>query len=157
LFALRVVCQHSASAGNRRNAEDDAFHRYYNLLRTIGLSTAEDVVRPTPTWLVCRIDVPEPVERYFRQGFQCWHVEWVEVMGVEGIVLPIDPVLLSLQTIVGLSEEVRDQAENSARMRLVAQPGVVTWIGWRSNMPGLQPGSGPINYWQRSGNGARRR
>ena len=33
---------------------------------------------------------------------------------------------MSLQTIVGLSEEVRDHAENSGRVRLVAQPGVVT-------------------------------
>ena len=40
--------------------------------------------------------------------------------------LPTDPVLLSLQTIVGLAEEVRDQAENSGRVRLVAQPGAVS-------------------------------
>jgi hypothetical protein len=37
-----------------------------------------------------------------------------------------DPVLLSLQTIVGLTEEVRDQAVNSGRVRLVAQPGAVS-------------------------------
>ena len=112
----------------------DAFHHYYDLLRTIGLSTTEDMIHPTRTWLVCRIGVPEPVERYFLQGFQRWHVEWVEVIGVEGIVLPTDPVLLSLQTIVGLTEEVRDQAENSGRVRLVAQPGAVSWIAWRSSM-----------------------
>jgi hypothetical protein len=48
------------------------------------------------------------------------------VIGVEGIVLPTDPVLLSLQTIVGLTEEVRDHAEDAGRVRLVAQPGAVT-------------------------------
>ena len=40
--------------------------------------------------------------------------------------LPTDPVLLSLQTIVGLTEEVRDRGENSGRVRLVAQPGAVS-------------------------------
>jgi hypothetical protein len=104
----------------------DAFHRYYDLLRTIGLSTSEDLIHPTRTWLVCRIGVPEPVERYFLQGFHRWHVEWIEVIGVDGIVLPTDPVLLSLQTIVGLTEELRDHAENSGRVRLVAQPGAVS-------------------------------
>jgi hypothetical protein len=108
------------------NAEDDAFHRYYDLLRTIGLSTTEDMVHPTRTWLVCRIDVPKPMERYFLQGFHRWHVEWVDVIGTKGIVLPTDPVLLSLQTIVGLSGEVRDHGENSGRVRLVAQPGAVS-------------------------------
>jgi hypothetical protein len=48
------------------------------------------------------------VERYFLQGFQRWHVEWIEVIGVEGLVLPTDAVLLSLQTIVGLAEGPRD-------------------------------------------------
>jgi hypothetical protein len=33
----------------------DAFHRYYDLLRTIGLSTTEDLIHPTRTWLVCRV------------------------------------------------------------------------------------------------------
>ena len=84
------------------------------------------MIHPTRTWLVCRIGVPEPVERYFLQGFHRWHVEWIEVVSVEGIVLPTDPVLLSLQTIVGLTEEVRDHAENSGRVRLVAQPGAVS-------------------------------
>ncbi len=59
---------------------------------------------------MCRIGVPEPAERYFLQGFHRWHVEWVEVIGVEGIVLPTKPVLLSLQTIVGLKEEAHDPA-----------------------------------------------
>jgi hypothetical protein len=106
--------------------EDDAFHRYYDLLRTIGLSTTEDMIHPTRTWLVCQIGVPEPAERYFLQGFHRWHIEWIEVVSPEGIVLPTDPVLLSLQTIVGLTEEVRDHAENSGRVRLVAQPGAVS-------------------------------
>jgi hypothetical protein len=48
------------------------------------------------------------------------------VIAVESIVLPTDPVLLSLQTIVGLSEGVREHAENSGRVRLVAQPGAVS-------------------------------
>ena len=104
----------------------DAFRHYYDLLRTIGLSTTEDMIHPTCTYLVCRIGVPEPAERYFLQGFQRWHVEWVEVISVEGIVLLTDPVLMSLQTIVGLTEEVRDQAENSGRVRLIARPGAVT-------------------------------
>ena len=103
----------------------DAFHHYYDLLRTISLSTTEDMIHPTRTWLVCRIGVPEPVERYFLQGFHRWHIEWVEVISVEGIVLPTDPVLLSLQTIVGLTEEVRDHGENSGNVRLVARPGAV--------------------------------
>jgi len=84
------------------------------------------MIHPSRTWLICRIGVPEPVERYFLQGFHRWHIEWVEVIGVEGIVLPTDPMLLSLQTIVGLTEEVRDRAENSGRVRLVAQPGAVS-------------------------------
>jgi hypothetical protein len=103
----------------------DAFRHYYDLLRTIGLSTTEDVVHPTRTWLICRIAVPEPVERYFLQGFHRWHIEWVEVIAVEGIVLPTDAVLLSLQTIVGLSEEVSDHGENLGRVRLVARSGAV--------------------------------
>ena len=76
--------------------------------------------------MIIGISVPEPAERYFLQGFHRWHVEWIEVVSVEGIVLPTDPVLLSLQTIVGLAEEVRDQAENSGHVRLVAQPGAVS-------------------------------
>jgi len=108
------------------DADSDAFHCYYDLLRTIGLSTTEDMIHPTRTWLVYCVGVPEPAERYFLQGFQRWHIEWVEVVSVEGVVLPTDPVLLSLQTIVGLAEEVRDHAEYSERVRLVAQPGAVS-------------------------------
>jgi hypothetical protein len=108
------------------NAEEDAFLTYYDLLRTIGLSTTEDMIHPTRTWLICRIAVPEPVERYFLQGFQRWHVEWLEVVSPEGVVLPSDPVLMSLQTIVGLTEKVHDRAENSGRVRLVAQPGAIS-------------------------------
>ncbi len=77
----------------------DAFHHYYDLLRTISLSTTEDMIHPTRTWLVCRVGVSEPVERYFLQGFHRWHVEWIEVVSPEGIVLPSDPVSMSLQTI----------------------------------------------------------
>jgi hypothetical protein len=121
LFAS-ILRQHTASI----DESVDAFRHYYDLLRTIGLSTTEDMIHPMRTWLVCRIGVLEPVERYFLQGFHRWHVEWIEVVGVEGIVLSSDPVLLSLQTIVGLTEEVRDQAENSGRVRLVAQPGAVS-------------------------------
>ena len=83
------------------NTEDDALHRYYDLLRTIGLSTTEDMTHPTHTWLRCCIGVPELVERYFLPGFQRWHVEWIEMVSVEGIVLPTDPVLMSLQTMRG--------------------------------------------------------
>ena len=84
------------------------------------------MIHPTRTWLVCRIGVPEPVERYFLQGFHRWHIEWLEVVSPEGIVLPTDPVLMSLQTITGLTEEVRDHGENSGRVRLVARPGAVS-------------------------------
>ena len=101
----------------------DAFLHYYDLLRTIGLSTTEDMIHPTRTWLICRVAVPEPVERYFLQGFHRWQVEWLDVVSPEGIVLPTDPVLMSLQTIVGLSEATRDHTENSGNVRLVAQPG----------------------------------
>ena len=41
------------------------------------------------------------------------------------IVLPTDPVLMSLQTIVGLTEEVRDHAESSGNVRLIARSGAV--------------------------------
>jgi hypothetical protein len=104
----------------------DGFHHYYDLLRTIGLSITEDMIHLTRTWLICCIDVLEPIERYFLQGFHRWHVEWVEVIGVDGIVLPSDPILMSLQTIVGLTEDTCDQAENSGRVRLVAQPDAVS-------------------------------
>jgi hypothetical protein len=107
------------------NESADAFHHYYDLLRTISLSTTEDMIHPTRTWLVCRIGVPEPVERYFLQGFHRWHVEWLEVVSPEGIVLTSDPILMSLQTIVGLSEGPRDSRENSGNVRLVARPGAV--------------------------------
>jgi hypothetical protein len=104
----------------------DASLHYYDLLRTIGLSTTEDMIHPARTWLMCRTAVPEPIERYFLQGFHRWHIEWVEVVSPEGIVLASDPVLLSLQTILGLSEEVRDTLEDSGRVRLVARPGAVS-------------------------------
>jgi hypothetical protein len=129
------------------NAEDDAFHRYYDLLRTIGLSTTEDLIHPTRTWLICRLGVLEPVERYFLQGFQRWHVEWVEVIGVEGLVLPSDPVLLSLQTIVGLAEEVRDHGENSGRVRLVAQPGAVSLDRVAQQFARVTTGIGTDQLW----------
>jgi hypothetical protein len=40
----------------------DAFLHYYDLLRTIRLSTTEDTIHPRSTWLVCHIGMPEPVE-----------------------------------------------------------------------------------------------
>jgi hypothetical protein len=104
----------------------DAFQRYYDLLRTIGLSPSEDMIHPSRTWLMCRIAVPEPVERYFLQGFHRWHIEWIEGVSPDGVVLPSDPVLMSLQTIVGLIEETRDSLEDSSRVRLVARPGAVS-------------------------------
>jgi hypothetical protein len=108
------------------NAEDDAFLHYYDLLRTIGLSTTEDTIHPTRTWLVCRLGVPEPAARYFLRGFHRWHIEWIEIVSVEGIVLPTDPILMSLQSIVGLTEATRDHDENSGRVLLVARPGAVS-------------------------------
>jgi len=76
--------------------------------------------------MICRVGVPEPAERYFLQGFHRWQVEWVEVVAVEGFVLLSDPVLLSLQTIVSLTEEVRSPTENFRRVRSVAQRGAVS-------------------------------
>ena len=76
--------------------------------------------------MIIGISVPEPAERYFLQGFHRWHVEWIEVIGVEGIMLPTDPMLLSLQTIVGLAEEECDHTENSGRVRLAAHRGAVS-------------------------------
>ena len=114
----------------------DAFRRYYDLMRTIGLSTTEDMIHPSRTSLICRISVPEPVERYFLQGFQRWHIEWVEVVGVEGIVLPTDPVLLSLQTIVGLTEEVRDTLRIRVRCAWSRNLGRCPWIAWHNSMRG---------------------
>lgn len=84
------------------------------------------MIHLTRTWLICRLGVPEDVERYFLQGFHRWHVEWIEVVSPEGVVLPSDPILMSLQTIVGLTEEVLDSLEESGRARLVARPGAVT-------------------------------
>jgi hypothetical protein len=114
------------TGGTTHDESLDAFRQYHDLLHTIGLLTTENMILPTRTWLACLIGVPEPVERNFLQGFQRWQVEWVDVVSVEGLVLPTDPVLMSLQTIVGLTEEVRDQAENSGRERLVAQSGAVS-------------------------------
>ncbi len=44
----------------------------------------------------------------------------------DGIVLPSDPVLISLQTIVGLKEKACDSLEVAGRVRLAAQPGAVS-------------------------------
>ena len=68
----------------------------------------------------------EPAGRDFLQGFHRWHVEWIEVVGGEGIVLPSDPVLMSRQTISDLTEEVSNHGENSGNVRLVARPGAVS-------------------------------
>jgi hypothetical protein len=86
--------------------------------------------------VTCRIGVPEPAERYFLQGFHRWHVEWIEVIGVEDIVLPSDLVLLSLQTIVGLTEKVRDLSETSAACSWSRSPVRCHSIAWRSSMRG---------------------
>jgi hypothetical protein len=67
-----------------------------------------------------------PAERYFLQGFHRWHVEWIEVVGVASIVLPTDPIWISVQTIAGLTDKVRDHGENSGNVRLIAQPGAVS-------------------------------
>ena len=125
----------------------DAFHHYYDLLRTIGLSTTEDMIHPTHTWLVCRIGVPEPVERYFLQGFHRWHIEWLEVVSIEGIVLPSDPVLMSLQTIAGLGEEVSNHDETSSRVRLLARPGAVSLDRVAQQYARVMTGIGTDQLW----------
>ena len=43
------------------------------------------MIHPMRTWLVCRIGVPEPAERYFLRGFHRWQVEWIELVAVEGL------------------------------------------------------------------------
>lgn len=43
-----------------------------------------------------------------------------------GIVLPSDPILMSLQAITGLTEEVRDDGTNAGRVSLVAPPGAMS-------------------------------
>ncbi len=48
------------------------------------------------------------------------------MVAVEGIVLPSDPVVMSLQTLVGLSQEVSDHGETSSRVCFVARPGAVS-------------------------------
>lgn len=101
---------------------EDAFRRYYDLSRTLALSTTEDLSHPPCTWLICRIEVPEPAERYFLHGYHHWLVEWVEVVSIDGLLLPTDPVLLALQGIEGLLEGPRDHGEDSGRTRLVARP-----------------------------------
>ncbi len=78
--------------------------------------------RPTCTWLICRLEVPEPAERYFLHGYHRWHIEWVEVVSIDGVVLPTDPVLLALQGVEGLIDGARSLVEDSGRVRLVAQP-----------------------------------
>ena len=100
----------------------DAFSHYYDLLRTIAISNTENMIRPTFTWLSCRLAVPEPAERYFLRGYHRWHIEWVEVVSPEGVVLPTDPVLQALQIIEGLCEGPGNLVETSGRVRLVAPP-----------------------------------
>ena len=80
--------------------------------------------------------VREPAGRDFLQGFHRWHIEWIDVVSVEGIVLPTDPVLLSLQTIAGLGEEVSNHGETSSRCASSRGPGRYRSIAWRSSMPG---------------------
>jgi hypothetical protein len=135
----------------------DAFRHYYDLLRTIGLSTTEDMIRPIRTWLMCRIGVPEPVERYFLQGLHRWHVEWVEVVSAEGVVLPADPVLMSLPIIVGLTEEPRNPLEASGKVRLAAQPGVVTLDRVAQRYARATAGLGTDQLWAALRQWARRR
>ncbi len=103
-----------------------AFHAYYDLLRTIVLSNTEDMVYRTSTWLVCRITVPEPVERHFQQGFQRWSVEWIDVVGAGAAVSPTDPALVALQNIPGLREGPSAASEVPGAVRLIAEPGRVS-------------------------------
>jgi hypothetical protein len=114
------------------DAEDDAFRHYYGLQRSIGLSTTEDMIHPTRTWLVCRIGMPEPTERYFVHGSHRWQIDWAEVIAVEGIVLPTDPVLLSLQTIAGLTERRVITLRTQAACDWPRAPLSCCWIAWRS-------------------------
>jgi hypothetical protein len=87
----------------------------------------------------CACGVPEPVERYVLQGVHRWHVEWVEVIGIKVIVRLSDPVLLSLQTIMGLTEEPRNPLEDSRHL------GQYRSIAWRSSMRGRLRALRPIS------------
>jgi hypothetical protein len=108
------------------NAEDDAFHRHYDLLRTIGLSTTEDMIHPTRTGLGCRIAVLEPVERYFLQGFQRWHIEWIEVVSVEGIILAPIRCCCHCRPSWAWPKRCATMLRILGRIRLVAQPGALS-------------------------------
>jgi len=69
------------------------------------------------------------------------------VVAVGGIALPSDPVLMSLQTIVGLSEEVSDHGENSGRVRLVARPGTVSFDRVAQQYARVTTGIGTDQLW----------
>jgi hypothetical protein len=71
----------------------------------------------------------------------------IEVVIVEDIVLPTDPVLMSLQTIAGLSEEVRDHGETSSRVRLVARPGAVMLDRVAQQYARVTTGTGTDQLW----------
>ncbi len=106
--------------------DTDTFRHYYDLLRTIVLSNTEDMVYRTSTWLVCRITVPEPVERHFLQGFQRWLIEWIDVVGAGAAVSPTDPAFIALQNIPGLREGSSGASEVPGAVRLIAEPGRVS-------------------------------
>ena len=65
----------------------------------------------------------------------------------EGIVLLTDPVLMSLQTIVGLTEEMRDHSEVSGRVRLVAKPGAVSLDRVAQQYARVMTGIGTDQLW----------
>jgi len=69
------------------------------------------------------------------------------VVGVDDIRPLADPVQLSLQMIVDLFEEVRDQAENFGRVALVAQPGVVTLDRVAQQYARMTTGIGTDQLW----------
>jgi hypothetical protein len=69
------------------------------------------------------------------------------VVSLEGIVLPTDPVLMSLQTIMGLSKEVSDHVETSSRVHLVARPGAVSLDRMAQQYARVTTGIGTDQLW----------
>jgi hypothetical protein len=91
--------------------------------------------------------VPEPAERYFLQGFHRWHIEWIEVISPEGVVLPSDLVLMSLQTIVGLTVGLRGSLADAGRVRLVARPRAVSLDRMAQQYARVTTGIGTDQLW----------
>ena len=79
------------------------------------------------------------------------------MIGVDDIGLPIDPVRLSVQTIVGLTEELRNPPENSGKVRLIARLGAVLLDRVAQQYARSTAGLGTDQLWAALRRGVRRR